>query len=124
MKTFFVCLLLTAGLAAQTGDLPGMPPLVDRNNVYAGAFAGNLSPAVKGFPDRVYVPNSVTNSVDVIDPATYQVIESFPVGREPQHVTPSYDLKTPSHASPSTIRSPRANTFFTLPVTSLPSNSV
>jgi DNA-binding beta-propeller fold protein YncE len=32
--------------------------------------------------------------VTVIDPATYQVIDRFPVGRLPQHVTPSYDLKT------------------------------
>jgi DNA-binding beta-propeller fold protein YncE len=30
----------------------------------------------------------------VIDPATYRVIDEFRVGRQPQHVTPSYDLRT------------------------------
>jgi YVTN family beta-propeller protein len=49
---------------------------------------------VQGFPDRVYVPNSGRNSVDVIDPHTFKVIDHFRVGRQPQHVTPSYDLKS------------------------------
>jgi YVTN family beta-propeller protein len=30
----------------------------------------------------------------VIDPSTFQVIDRFRVGRLPQHVTPSYDMKT------------------------------
>jgi len=42
----------------------------------------------------VYVPNSESNTVDVIDPITMQVIDHFDVGAEPQHVVPSYDLKT------------------------------
>jgi DNA-binding beta-propeller fold protein YncE len=29
----------------------------------------------------------------VIDPGTYRVVDEFRVGRQPQHVTPSYDLK-------------------------------
>ena len=33
-----------------------------------------LSPAVKGVPSRVYVPNSESNSVDVIDPATHKLL--------------------------------------------------
>ena len=32
--------------------------------------------------------------MSVIDPATYKVIETIPVQRQPQHVTPSWDLKT------------------------------
>jgi YVTN family beta-propeller protein len=40
------------------------------------------------------VPNSESNTVSVIDPGTYKVIDEFPVGSLPQHVTPSYDLKT------------------------------
>jgi YVTN family beta-propeller protein len=36
----------------------------------------------------------VSNTVDVIDPATMKIINHFPVGAEPQHVVPSYDLKT------------------------------
>jgi YVTN family beta-propeller protein len=41
----------------------------------------------------VYVPNNVAGTVDVIDPATYKIIEHFPVGRSPQHISPSWDLK-------------------------------
>ena len=53
-----------------------------------------MSPAVKGFPDRIYVPNSGSNTVDVIDPQTFKIIDHFDVGHQPQHVVPSYDLKT------------------------------
>jgi DNA-binding beta-propeller fold protein YncE len=42
----------------------------------------------------VYVPNSASNTVDEIDPLTYRVIRHFAVGALPQHVVPSYDLKT------------------------------
>jgi len=42
----------------------------------------------------VYVPNSLSNTVDVIDPATAQVIDHFAVGVLPQHVVPAWDLKT------------------------------
>ena len=45
-------------------------------------------------PDRVYVPNSLSNTVDVIDPHTYTVVGRFAVGALPQHVTPAYDLQT------------------------------
>ncbi|WP_327708748.1 YncE family protein [Streptomyces sp. NBC_00464] len=74
--------------------LPGMPPVLDARNVYAADAPGKLSPAVKDFPSRVYVPNTNSNTVSVIDPATYKVIETIPVGRQPQHVVPSWDLKT------------------------------
>src|SRR5205807_3049170 len=57
-------------------------------------YAGKLSPVVKNFPPRIYVPNTESNTVSVIDPATYKVIETMRVGRLPQHVTPSYDLRT------------------------------
>jgi len=74
--------------------LPGMPPVIDPHNIYSETRAGNLSPAVRDFPDLVYVPNSGSNTVDVIDPHTFRVVNHFKVGRQPQHVTPSYDLKT------------------------------
>lgn len=74
--------------------LAGMPPVLDPENVYAADAPGKLSPVVKGFPSRVYVPNTNSNTVSVIDPATYKVIETIPVGRQPQHVVPSWDLKT------------------------------
>jgi YVTN family beta-propeller protein len=89
--------LLASPAVAQGGaeaSLPGMPPLLDPHDVYAAARPGELSPAVRGVVSRIYVPNSRRASVDVIDPATYTIVDHFSVGREPQHVTPSYDLKT------------------------------
>jgi YVTN family beta-propeller protein len=71
-----------------------VPPLLDPHDVYAADRPGMLSPVVRGFPERVYVPNSESDTVSVIDPHTYRVIDEFPVGALPQHVTPSYDLKT------------------------------
>jgi YVTN family beta-propeller protein len=85
----------TSTAGTQTlAPLPGMPPLLDPRDVYAADRPGNLSPAVSRFPPRVYVPNSGRNTVDVIDPQTFKIIDRFKVGRQPQHITPSYDLKT------------------------------
>jgi YVTN family beta-propeller protein len=86
----------SAGYASRLapGPLPGMPPILDANDIYAADRPGALSDAVRDFPARVYVPNSKSNSVSVIDPATFKVIDRFPVGRLPQHVTPSWDMKT------------------------------
>jgi len=78
----------------KESGLPGMPPVENPADIYAADHAGNLSPTVKDFPSRVYVPNSGSNTVDVIDPATYKIIGHFDVGHQPQHVVPSWDLKT------------------------------
>ena len=61
-------------------------------NVYEFTQAGMMSPAVQGDLSRVYVPNGGSNSVSVIDPTTYEVINTFSVGALPQHVVPAYDL--------------------------------
>ncbi|GGP32866.1 hypothetical protein GCM10018980_75970 [Streptomyces capoamus] len=74
--------------------LPGMPPVEDPADLYAADRPNRLSPVVRDFPTRVYVPNTNSNTVTVIDPATYKVVETIPVGRQPQHVVPSWDLKT------------------------------
>ncbi|MFJ9926406.1 hypothetical protein ACIRU5_10245 [Streptomyces misionensis] len=79
---------------ARVNVLPGMPPVEDPDDVYAADRPGRLSPVVKDFPSRIYVPNTNSDTVTVIDPATYKVIETIPVGRQPQHVVPSWDLKT------------------------------
>jgi YVTN family beta-propeller protein len=63
-------------------------------DVYAADRPGRLSPVVRGFPSRVYVPNSDDGTVDVIDPATRRVVDHFATGRLPQHVVPSWDLRT------------------------------
>ena len=60
-------------------------------NVYA-ATTGGLDRRVKDIRARVYVPNSDDASVSVIDPSTYNVIYTFPVGRNPQHIGPAWDL--------------------------------
>jgi YVTN family beta-propeller protein len=75
-------------------SLPGMPPVLDPRDIYSADRPGDLNSTVKDFPSRIYVPNSGSNTVDVINPATYKIIGHFRVGKQPQHVTPSYDLKT------------------------------
>ena len=86
-------------LAFAQGPLPGMPPVIDPKNVYSETAPGKFSPAVAGFPTRVYVPNSKSDTVDVIDPETYKIIDHFalpPKGGkllEPQHIIPSWNLK-------------------------------
>jgi len=85
--------------AAQQGarsieTIPGMPPVVDRNNLYSETRSDKLSAAVTKALPRVYVPNLRSNDVYVIDPATFKVVDRFRVGVNPQHIVPSYDLKT------------------------------
>lgn len=63
-------------------------------NIYAGTQAGALSPVAKQARPLVYVPNSRSGTVTVIDPTTYTVSRTFRTGRLPQHVVPSYDLST------------------------------
>jgi DNA-binding beta-propeller fold protein YncE len=83
---------------APAFDLPPanltMPPPTDPHNVYASAAAGDLSPATAGALNRIYSPNLITGHVDVIDPATFTVIDSFPAVPSPQHIVPSWDLQT------------------------------
>jgi DNA-binding beta-propeller fold protein YncE len=62
--------------------------------VYAAGRPGLLSPVVRGDPALVYVPNSRSNTVDVISQRTFKVIERFRVGALPQHVVPAWDLRT------------------------------
>jgi YVTN family beta-propeller protein len=73
--------------------LPGMPPATDPANIYAAAGPDMLSPAVRGMPYRIYVPNSGGSTVTVIDPATYRVIGGYQAGLNPQHVVPGYDMR-------------------------------
>lgn len=63
-------------------------------NIYSEIGSDKLSPVVAGALPRVYVPNHSSNTVSVIDPATHKVIDTYKVGLGPQHVVPSWDLKT------------------------------
>jgi len=90
---------LWAGVAAAQGGrpvetVPGMPPVPDPANLYSEIRSDKLSPAVAGALPRIYVPNRQGNDVTVIDPATMKVVDRFAVGINPQHVVPSWDMKT------------------------------
>lgn len=105
MPRRLLLLLIGAGAAAvvavillwhfrQPGLLPGMPPVIHRENLYSEAGAGGLSAGVRGLAPRVYVPDVKSGDVTVIDPSSLRTIGRFPAGRHPQHVVPSYDLRT------------------------------
>jgi YVTN family beta-propeller protein len=90
---------LWAGVAAAQGGrpvetVPGMPPVPDPANLYSEIRSDKLSPVVAGALPRIYVPNRQGNDVTVIDPATMKVVDRFAVGINPQHVVPSWDMKT------------------------------
>jgi len=72
-------------------DCSEPPP---RGNIYSQTTASHLSPATAGALPRVYVPNRSSNSVTVIDTVTLKEVDRFSVGSKPQHVVPSWDLKT------------------------------
>jgi YVTN family beta-propeller protein len=80
--------------SAVVTTIPGMPEVADSSDMYSADRPNELSPVVVDFPTRVYVPNTLSNTVSVIDPTTYKVLETVKVGKEPQHVVPSWDLKT------------------------------
>lgn len=63
-------------------------------DIYAHDRPGMLSPRVRRDPARIYVPDSLSNDVIVIDQHTFRKIRRFRVGRLPQHVVPSWDLRT------------------------------
>jgi YVTN family beta-propeller protein len=106
VSAWAVMLLLSLSVtvpAAESADngsprkiqtVPGMPPVIDPTNLYSETRSDNLSPVVANHLSRVYVPNRASNDVWVIDPATLKVVDKFKVGMNPQHVVPSWDLKT------------------------------
>ena len=78
------------GGAPSSGE-PVEPPAV---NVYAHTTARDLGWATIWALPRVYVPDSMSRSVSVIDPVSLKVVDQFEVGIEPQHVVPSWNLRT------------------------------
>ncbi len=83
----------TSSATAGSGPgYPGMPPVLDAANIYSAI--NQVRPDVASDPARVYVPNGLSNTLSVIDPATHAVVATVKTGREPQHVVPSFDLKT------------------------------
>ncbi len=98
--------LLVAGGSGRSGTVATLTELVPapavrrlarahrQANVYAADAVGNLSAEARRARPYVYVPNSDSNTVDVIDQRTFRVVEHFGVGALPQHVVPAWDLRT------------------------------
>lgn len=79
---------------AEVSTVAGMPPVIDAENLYSETRSDQFKPEVKDDLERIYVPNLRSNNVSVIDPKTLKVIDQFKVGRAPQHIVPSWDLRT------------------------------
>ena len=92
---------LALGVAARAGSqpkaietIPGMPAVTDPANLYSETRPDKISPAIANMPQRVYVPNVKSHEVHVIDPTTFAIVDRYKVGKNPQHVVPSWDLTT------------------------------
>jgi YVTN family beta-propeller protein len=79
---------------APTATAPAIPALLDTHDIYAADRPGLLAPEARLAKSLVYVPDSEDQTVTVIDQRTRQIVQVVQTGRLPQHVTPSYDLKT------------------------------
>jgi DNA-binding beta-propeller fold protein YncE len=80
--------------APRATKAASIPRLLAPHNAYAAAGRHGLSSSARRDPPRVYVPNSGSDTVDVIDQRTYRIVDHFATGALPQHVTPSWDLRT------------------------------
>nr|WP_240668490.1 YncE family protein [Piscinibacter defluvii] len=69
-----------------------MPPVPVASNLYSET--GRFSEVVKGDLERIYVPNLRSGDVYVVDPQAMKVVDRFRVGIGPQHIVPSWDLRT------------------------------
>jgi YVTN family beta-propeller protein len=95
LALYALCALCAPARAQAPGPaFAGMPPVLDARNLYGAAGPNALSAAVRDDLPRVYVPELRSNDVVVIDPQTRKIVDRFPVGRNPQHVVPSWDLRT------------------------------
>jgi YVTN family beta-propeller protein len=79
---------------AAVSTVPGMPPVPDPLNLYSETAAGKIGAASRDDLERIYVPNLRSNDVYVVDPTAMKVIDRFKVGLGPQHIVPSWDLRT------------------------------
>ncbi len=94
-------------------------PAEEEENVYAATMTSEVKESLAGLPERVYVPNVVENSITVIDPATFQVVDSYQVEQLPYHVTPSWDM------SQLLVNNEESSTFTVIdPETGRPSDTV
>jgi YVTN family beta-propeller protein len=80
-------LLYSAGTTTDSTEAVGSL------NIYAGTGPNAISAVAARARPLVYVPNSRSASVTVIDPTTHEPVRTFKTGAVPQHVVPSYDLE-------------------------------
>jgi len=66
--------------------------LAGHGSVIPASAAEEGKSALGRYPERVYVPTARANKLHVIDPKTFKIIATYDVGKEPHHVTPSWDL--------------------------------
>ena len=93
---------INAGATGPVDNLPARllpPPDVQPTtlpeppfNVYANTLSGVVPCPLCELPPRVYVPNSMAGTVDVIDPRTFTVIDHYRVGVIPHHIAPAWDM--------------------------------
>jgi len=83
-----------SGLSELAPAASVAPAALDVRNVYAADTPRDLTGAARFAKPLVYVPNSESDTVDVIDPRTYRIVEHFAVGGLPQHVVPAWNLRT------------------------------
>jgi YVTN family beta-propeller protein len=83
-----------AAPSAAIATVPGMPPVLDPRDLYTEIASDKVSAALRGDLDRIYVPNLRSNDVYVVDPAAMKVVGRFKVGIGPQHIVPSWDMRT------------------------------
>jgi YVTN family beta-propeller protein len=94
LRVMCVAVVAACGGHANAGARNAATHAGNGVNIYANTGANELAPdAARALP-MVYVPNSRSGSVTIIDPRTYQVVRTFATGKVPQHVVPAYDLDT------------------------------
>ncbi|HET7339452.1 MAG TPA: YncE family protein [Candidatus Dormibacteraeota bacterium] len=88
----------SAANEAQSGRLLPPPDVQPTSlpdpafNVYANTLSGTVPCPLCDIPPRVYVPNSMAGTVDVIDPTTFKVVDHYRVGNIPHHIAPAWDM--------------------------------
>jgi len=80
-------LFSTSQTEAQSTPRPRSAP----PNVWA-AINAPVRDDLAALPPRVYVPDELGGDIVVIDATSRTIVDRFPVGRTPHHVTPSYDM--------------------------------
>jgi YVTN family beta-propeller protein len=91
------------GKSSVAADPPGGPTTSPHRaspsrhaatNIYSHTGVGMFAPATRRARYLIYVPDSRSNGVYVINPRTYRVIRHFYTGDIVQHVVPAWNLST------------------------------